>query len=140
MIKGNKETVILSMLAEEVKKLIPVIAEEGKKAWAEIKENTKEQVNDFVVSLGKANAEFRETASLDSAKLMAIVKENKVAEANEVYVWKKQYDDGIYINLAYGKNEELLEKDKNKFIIIKSEVLSEDLLDMFEESELIILE
>ncbi len=140
MIKGNKETVILSMLAEEVKKLIPVIAEEGKKAWTEIKENTKEQVNDFVVSLGKTNAEFRETASLDSAKLMVIVKENKVAEANEVYVWKKQYDDGIYINLAYGKNEELLEKDKNKFIIIKSEVLSEDLLDMFEESELIILE
>ena len=57
----------------------------------------------------------------------------------EVYVWKKAYESGIYINLAYGKDQELLEKDKNKFIILKVEALSADLLSMFEESELVIL-
>lgn len=45
----------------------------------------------------------------------------------------------MYINLAYGKDQELLEKDKNKFIILKAEALSADLLNMFEESELVIL-
>lgn len=45
----------------------------------------------------------------------------------------------MYVNLAYGKDQELLEKDKNRFIILKVEALSADLLSMFEESELIIL-
>lgn len=45
----------------------------------------------------------------------------------------------MYINLAYGKDQELLEKDKNKFIILKVDALSTEVLNMFEESELVIL-
>ena len=76
---------------------------------------------------------------LNSTKLIALAKENTVDGANEVYVWKKTYKNGMYINLAYGKDQNLLEKDKNKFIILEAEALSADLLNMFEESELIIL-
>lgn len=68
-----------------------------------------------------------------------MAKENIVDGSNEVYVWKKTYESDMYVNLAYGKDQELLEKDKNRFIILKVEALSADLLSMFEESELIIL-
>ena len=50
-----------------------------------------------------------------------------------------QYNNGVYISIAYGNNNNLLENDKNKFIIVKVEALSADLLNMFEESELVIL-
>lgn len=140
MIKPNKQIIdVFKSLFEEV---VPVVIEEGKKAIGEIAKNTKEQVNEFIEELNTEkveNVDFREVELLNSSKLITLAKENVVDEANEVYVWKKAYNSGIYINLAYGKDQELLEKDKNKFIILKVEALSADLLSMFEESELVIL-
>lgn len=140
MIKPNKQIIdVFKSLFEEV---VPVVIEEGKKAIGEIAENTKEQVNEFIEDLNTEkvdNVDFREVEILNSSKLITLAKENIVDGANEVYVWKKAYKSGMYINLAYGKDQELLEKDKNKFIILKAEALSADLLNMFEESELVIL-
>lgn len=119
-----------------------MVIEEGKKAIDEIAKNTKEQVNEFIEEINTEkveNVDFREVELLNSSKLITLAKENVVDGANEVYVWKKTYESGIYINLAYGKDQELLEKDKNKFIILKVEALSADLLNMFAKSELIIL-
>lgn len=140
MIEPNKQIIdVFKRLFEEV---VPVVIEEGKKAIGEIAENTKEQVNEFIEGLNTEkveNVDFREVELLNSSKLITLAKENIVDGANEVYVWKKAYKSGVYINLAYGKDQELLEKDKNKFIILKAEALSAGLLGMFEESELIIL-
>ena len=140
MIKPNKQIIyVFKSLFEEV---VPVVIEEGKKAIGEIAENTKEQVNEFIEELNtekEVDVDFREIELLNSSKLITLAKENIVDGANEVYVWKKAYKSGMYINLAYGKDQELLEKDKNKFIILKAEALSADLLNMFEESELVIL-
>lgn len=140
MIKPNKQIIdVFKSLFEEV---VPVVIEEGKKAIGEIAENTKEQVNEFIEELNtekEVDVDFREIELLNSSKLITLAKENIVDGANEVYVWKKAYKSGMYINLAYGKYQELLEKDKNKFIILKAEALSADLLNMFEESELVIL-
>ena len=140
MIKPNKQIIdVFKSLFEEV---VPVIIEEGKKAIDEIAKNTKEQVNEFVEELNtekEVDVDFREIELLNSSKLITLAKENIVDGANEVYVWKKAYKSGVYINLAYGKDQELLEKDKNKFIILKAEALGADLLNMFEESELVIL-
>ena len=140
MIKPNKQIIdVFKSLFEEV---VPVIIEEGKKAIDEIAKNTKEQVNEFVEELNtekEVDVDFREIELLNSSKLITLAKENIVDGANEVYVWKKAYNSGIYINLAYGKDQELLEKDKNKFIILKAEALGADLLNMFKESELVIL-
>ena len=140
MIKPNKQIIdVFKSLFEEI---VPVVIEEGKKAIDEIAKNTKEQVNEFVEELNtekEVDVDFREIELLNSSKLITLAKENVVDGANEVYVWKKAYNSGIYINLAYGKDQELLEKDKNKFIILEAEALSADLLNMFEESELIIL-
>ena len=140
MIKPNKQIIdVFKSLFEEV---VPVVIEEGKKAIGEIAENTKEQVNEFIEELNtekEVDVDFREIELLNSSKLITLAKENIVDGANEVYVWKKAYKSGMYINLAYGKDQELLEKDKNKFIILKAEALRADLLNMFEESELVIL-
>lgn len=140
MIKPNKQIIdVFKSLFEEV---VPVVIEEGKKAIGEIAENTREQVNEFIEELNtekEVDVDFREIELLNSSKLITLAKENIVDGANEVYVWKKAYKSGMYINLAYGKDQELLEKDKNKFIILKAEALSADLLNMFEESELVIL-
>lgn len=138
MIKANKQIIdLFKILFEEVG---PVVIEEGKKAMDEIAKNTKEQVKEFVERLNTEVAvDYRKVELLNSTKLIALAKENIVDGANEVYVWKKTYKNGMYINLAYGKDQNLLEKDKNKFIILEAEALSADLLNMFEESELIIL-
>lgn len=138
MIKANKQIIdIFKNLFEEVG---PVVIEEGKKAMDEIAKNTKEQVKEFIERMNTEVAvDYRKVELLNSTKLIALAKENTVDGANEVYVWKKTYKNGMYINLAYGKDQNLLEKDKNKFIILEAEALSADLLNMFEESELIIL-
>lgn len=138
MIKANKQIIdIFKILFEEVG---PVVIEEGKKAMDEIAKNTKEQVKEFIERLNTEVAvDYIKVELLNSTKLIALAKENTVDGANEVYVWKKTYKNGMYINLAYGKDQNLLEKDKNKFIILEAEALSADLLNMFEESELIIL-
>ena len=136
MIKANKQIIdIFKNLFEEVG---PVVIEEGKKAMDEIAKNTKEQVKEFIERLNTEVAvDYIKVELLNSTKLIALAKENTVDGANEVYVWKKTYKNGMYINLAYGKDQNLLEKDK--FIILEAEALSADLLNMFEESELIIL-
>ena len=140
MIKPNKQIIdVFKSLFEEI---VPVVIEEGKKAIDEIAENTKEQVNEFIAELNTKkveNVDFREVELLNSSKLISLAKENIVDGSNEVYVWKKTYKSDMYVNLAYCKDQELLEKDKNRFIILKVEALSADLLSMFEESELIIL-
>ena len=140
MIKPNKQIIdVFKSLFEEI---VPVVIEEGKKAIDEIAKNTNEQVNEFIEEINTAkveNVDFREIELLNSSKLITLAKENIVDGANEVYVWKKAYKSGVYINLAYGKDQELLEKDKNKFIILKAEALGADLLNMFKESELVIL-
>ena len=140
MIKPNKQIIdVFKSLFEEI---VPVVIEEGKKAIDEIAKNTKEQVNEFVEELNtekEVDVDFREIELLNSSKLITLAKENIVDGANEVYVWKKAYKSGVYINLAYGKDQELWEKDKNKFIILKAEALGADLLNMFKESELVIL-
>ena len=140
MIKPNKQIIdVFKSLFEEI---VPVVIEEGKKAIDEIAKNTKEQVNEFIEELNtekEVDVDFREIELLNSSKLITLAKENIVDGANEVYVWKKAYKSGVYINLAYGKDQELLEKDKNKFIILKAEALGADLLNMFKESELVIL-
>lgn len=137
MIKANKQIIdIFKNLFEEVG---PVVIEEGKKAMDEIAKNTKEQVKEFIERLNTEVAvDYRKVELLNSTKLIALAKENTVDGANEVYVWKKTYKNGMYINLAYGKDQNLLEKDKNKFIILEAEALSADLLNMFEESEVTI--
>ena len=138
MINANNQ--IIDVFKGLFKEVVQEFVSEGRKAMKEIAVNTKEQFDDFIKSLKQVeNVEYKEEEMFNSSKLIKLAKENIVTGSNEVYVWKKTYKSDMYVNLAYGKDQELLEKDKNRFIILKVEALSADLLSMFEESELIIL-
>lgn len=138
MIKANNQ--IIDVFKVLFKEVVQEVVSEGRKAMGEIAMNTKQQIDDFIKSLKqKVNVEYKEEEMFNSSKLIKLAKENIVKGSNEVYVWKKTYNNGVYINIAYGINNNLLEDDKNKFIIVKVEALSADLLNMFEESELVIL-
>lgn len=132
-----------TVLVEGGKQVVDTVLEEGKRTVGEIMTEAKEQYDAFLKDIQQqpvpSNVEFQEFELLNSAKLIALAKDNKVEGANEVYAWKIQKDNGIYINLAYGKDKELLVTDNNKFIVIKAEALSVDLLNMFEKSNLVIL-
>lgn len=132
-----------TVLVEGGKQIVDTMLEEGKRTVDEIMTDAKEQYDAFLKDIQQQpvsnNVDFQKFELLNSSKLIALAKESKVEGANEVYVWKIQKDNGIYINLAYGKDKELLVTDKNKFVIIKAEALSADLLNMFEKSELVIL-
>lgn len=138
MIKANNQ--IIDVFKVLFKEVVQEVVSEGRKAMGEIAMNTKQQIDDFIKSLKQnVNVEYKEEEMFNSSKLIKLAKENIVKGSNEVYVWKKTYNNGVYINIAYGINNNLLEDDKNKFIIVKVEAMSADLLNMFEESELVIL-
>lgn len=138
MINANNQ--IIDVFNGLFKEVVQEVVSEGRKAMREIAVNTKQQIDDFIKSLKQeVNVEYKEEEMFNSSKLIKLAKENIVKGSNEVYVWKKTYNNGVYINIAYGINNNLLEDDKNKFIIVKVEALSADLLNMFEESELVIL-
>ena len=124
------------------KTLAPIFVEEAKNAASEIMEDAAKQWNSFVEECSKdpqRNVTCQEFELLNSSKLITIAKENKVEGANEVYAWKKQGKQNYFVYLAYGKDQEMFEQDKNKFLVLKAEGLSRDLENLFEESELVIL-
>lgn len=127
-----------------IEELMPVIKDEWQKCKEGIKSDFEESVKNFTETVLKEsykadNIAFKKVDLLDASKLVAIVKEYKVSGANECYVWKKPVDGIQFVNVAYGKDQELISNDDNKFIIIQPDSMSEDLLDMFGESELVVL-
>lgn len=59
--------------------------------------------------------------------------------SNECYVWKKQIENKLSLYISYGKDQNLIAKENNMFIVLQADSLSDDLQSMFEESELVIL-
>lgn len=127
-----------------IEELLPVIKDEWQKCKEGIKSDFEESVKNFTETVLKKyykadNIAFKKVEKLDASNLLAIVKEYKVAGANECYVWKKPVDGVQFVNVAYGKDQELIANDDNMFIIIQPDTMSEDVLDMFGESELVVL-
>lgn len=127
-----------------IEELMPVIKDEWQKCKDGIKSDFEESVKNFAETVLKEsykadNIAFKKVDVLNASKLVAIVKEYKASGANECYVWKKPVDGIWFVNVAYGKDQELISNDDNKFIIIQPDSMSEDLLDMFGESELVVL-
>lgn len=123
--------------------LIPTVIEEGKATIEGIKQDTKEAWEEFKKKVNTpqmpANFVVKDVEFLNSQKLLEFAKENIVNGSNEVYAIKKQKGNSFFVYLAYGKDKVPFEQDKNKYVIIKAEGLSADILNLFTESELVIL-
>ncbi|MCQ2208269.1 MAG: hypothetical protein MJZ02_08645 [Paludibacteraceae bacterium] len=142
MINPQTTENILNVLKQELNKIIPEVLAEGKKTLGEIKADTSAAFQSFIESI-KTNTPsymvFKEIDLLDSQTLVTLAKENKVDGANEVYAWRMQKDDALYVYLAYGKDKELIEKEQNKFVVVKTGALKIDVINLFKDSELVIL-
>lgn len=124
--------------------IIPVVCDEAKKTWGDIKKDTQGLYKEFCDALNanpkmKSYVVIEEVELLKAQNLVEIVKSNIVKDSSEAYVWKIQEKDATYVHVAYGKDRELMDKDNNKFVLIKALALSTDVLNLFEESELVIL-
>ena len=95
---------------------------------------------DFVLALlATPNVQVEEVPILNQSKLIEISKKHKVEGSNAVAVMKAVVDKFDVVYLAYMKDDELIETDKNVYVNIKSEALGRDVLELFGEEKLIVL-
>lgn len=143
--KGLNDIVLLAKEKGKpiAKEMVSVIMSEGKSTLEGIKQDTQSLWSEFKKELREmdipANIVTVDVEFLNSKRLLEIAKENIVPVANEVYAIKKQKSDAVFVYLAYGKDKEPFSKEQNKYVIIKAEGLSADVLGLFSESELVIL-
>ena len=109
-----------------------------------VKSDFLEQLENFDSIVEKLSREsdniiYEKFDTIGTPALIATIKEHKVEGSNECYVWKKQVEDKLFLYVSYGKDQNLIAKENNLFIVLQADSLGEDLQNMFEESELVIL-
>lgn len=139
-------SVLLQLIKETFKgigELVPLVCSELKETTNAIVEETSKQWNEFVKKVQEERAEYKlipvEKEMLRLEDLTELARTYKVENANEVYAWKKDKGDFCFIYLAYGKDGEPIEKEKNAYVIIKAEALKVEVKNLFKESELVVL-
>lgn len=113
-----------------------------KKGFLKIKDSLIPFFEKFISNFKKASATniFNEEIEfLTMERLIEIAQKHMVANSNEVAAFKEMKDEAFFIYLAYSKDRELIEEKDNHYVIIKSEGLSKDVKNLFNESDLIIL-
>ncbi len=137
----------MSTIVEELKAalfacLIPAIEEATEKAVNGLKDNHDSLKNGFVSgfkSSDSSNTKLESIDTLDKSKLVEIAKKYIVSGATEVAAYKSETEDAYVVYLAYTNNRELLDADRNCYVIIKSNALAKDVAKLFGEEKLIIL-
>lgn len=135
---------LLNELKDYIKELSPVIRDEWNVCKEGVKSDFLEQLENFDSIVEKLSREsdniiYEKFDTIGTPALIAIIKEHKVEGSNECYVWKKQIENKLFLYISYGKDQNLITKENNLFIVLQADSLSEDLQNMFEESELVIL-
>lgn len=140
------QTAFLKYVKEFVTSLsaevIPAVMAELKSNGAEIKQDAQTAWNEFKEKIEKTPSEnfvYTELEMLEREKLLSIATENIVEGADEVYAWKKSENDCVIVSLAYGKDSELIDALKNRFITIKAMAVNAEVLQLFGNEDLVIL-
>lgn len=116
-------------LESHVAKELNGLSDELKSAWS-----------DFVKALSETpNVCVEQVSILNQSKLVEISQKHMVEGSNAVAVVKAVVDKSDIVYLAYMKDDELIETEKNKFVNIKAEALGRDVLELFGEEKLIVL-
>lgn len=111
--------------------------EDGKiKEWLNV---AKDFFNQISENLNKDVVFGKEVDEVNTQIIVSFVKDYIVKGSNEVVVIKVKEEDCYYLYLAFAKDRELLPKEKNKYLIIKSKTISSELESMFDESDFLIL-
>ena len=127
----------------EIKEAVTPDIENAKK---EIKEHFQKSFLEFRKKINATsvdNVTMYEVETLTSTEMLKHAKAHIVKGANMVAAYKQEgliKDKKVYlINFAYGKDRALLEDKDNHYVIIKANMLDNDVDNLFKESELVIL-
>lgn len=121
---------------------VEILRKKGEEIIHEVTEEYLPLVEDFIKNMtgeiqGKAFG--KEVDVLDMVTLVDFAKKYIVNGSNEIVAIRSKEADGYFIYLAYSQDRELIEIDKNRYLIIKAKQLADDVNQLFNESELIIL-
>ena len=121
---------------------VEILRKKGEDIIHEVTEEYLPLVEDFIKNMtgeiqGKAFG--KEVDVLDMVTLVDFAKKYIVNGSNEIVAIRSKEADGYFIYLAYSQDRELIEMDKNRYLIIKAKQLADDVNQLFNESELIIL-
>jgi secreted Zn-dependent insulinase-like peptidase len=132
--------------SEELEKIKDEVKPEWDKAKQEMKEYYQKAKADFLKKISvtsKDNMTVYEVDTLTSREMLQYAKNHIVKGANMVVAFKQQgiiNDKKVaFVYLSYGKGRELLADENNHYVIIKAKQLEQDVLNLFIESDLVIL-
>jgi hypothetical protein len=119
---------------------------EWDKAKQEMMECYQQAKADFLKKISvtsKDNMTVYEVDTLTSREMLQYAKNHIVKGANMVVAFKQQgiinEKEVAFVYLSYGKGRELLADENNHYVIIKAKQLEQDVLNLFVESDLVIL-
>jgi hypothetical protein len=145
MIAKNWEK-IKESIGPEIERIKEEIKPELENAKQEIKEHYKKTLADFMQRIrvtSKDNMTAYEVDTLSSREMLQYAKNHIVKGANMVAAFKQQgiinEKEVAFVYLSYGKGRELLADENNHYVIIKANKLEQDILNLFSESDLVIL-
>lgn len=92
------------------------------------------------LEMAKLNIVVEDVDSLTLKKLVEIASVHKVKDSTEVAAFKTATEEEYIIYLAYTCNRELIEKNNNKYIIIRSQSLARNVETLFNNDQLILLQ
>mgnify|MGYP007102089888 CR=1 FL=1 len=121
---------------------IEILKKKGRDVLNDIKKEYLPLVDVFIKNMTgeiKDKAFGKEVDILDIATLVNFAKKYLVNGSNEIVAIRKKETDCCFIYLAYSHDRELIDVEKNNFLVIKANSLADDVNSLFEESELIIL-
>lgn len=121
---------------------VEILRKKGEEIIHEVTEEYLPLVEDFIKNMTgeiQGIAFGKEVDVLDMVTLVDFAKKYIVNGSNEIVAIRSKEADGYFIYLAYSQDRELIEMDKNRYLIIKAKQLADDVNQLFNESELIIL-
>lgn len=133
---------VMPMVEKIIEQGVEILRKKGEEIIHEVAEEYLPLVEDFIKNMTgeiKGKAFGKEVDVLDMATLIGFAKKYIVNGSNEIVAIRSKDAGCYFIYLAYSQDRELIEIDKNRYLIIKANQLADDVNQLFNESELIIL-
>lgn len=128
---------ILEMLRDALE---PIIRDKIEEVKVKIKDEYILKLKEFVEDILKSkNVKYESVDVLSKSDLISLIRLNRVNGSDGVAAFKQQKDEKMFVYLAYCKDRDLLPEETNCYIVIEANSLNDDVNELFNESDLIIL-
>jgi len=113
---------------------------EAKKKYKDFKDQLNPgNPGDLFVSPLPPNIIVEDVELINKEKLIGIIRANMVSNSNGVAVTLRKKKEANYLYTAFLKNDELLPQNENKYITIVAQGLARDVENLFEKSDIVVL-